>query len=149
MQNWNWGESCLHPIDGFHCLPRQNWTRIDFRRVDSVQGSLIEWFEVKFGKWPISSGYIGGRQIPIKNCIHYNLYGFWYLPRQNWTRIDFGGWDLVWRKYQWVLIMVVGGCCGKFEFPTWETRLKIVPKYAEFLHGKGTKTKILSEKSCM
>ncbi len=59
------------------------------------------------------------------NCTDHNLLmDFWYLPRQNCTRIDFGGWDLVWQKYQWVVIIVVGGCGGKFEFSTWETRIK-------------------------
>jgi hypothetical protein len=57
-QNQNWDKPCFYPIDRFHCLPCQNQTRIDFRRVDLVQGCLIEWFKVQFGKWPILSGYL-------------------------------------------------------------------------------------------
>jgi hypothetical protein len=57
MTNQNKEEPCLHPIDGFCYLPRQHWTRIDFRRV----GCLIEWLmdkiEINLDKCMISRGY--------------------------------------------------------------------------------------------
>jgi hypothetical protein len=95
-------------------LTLSNWKKIDFVGVDSIQGCLIFWFEVQFGKWPILSGYLWKDGESWLRIAYITIYT-WIFPLapskldKNWLQgMRFGV-----AKYQWVLIMVVVGSGGE------------------------------------